>query len=90
MPPVLPPNAVLYNRGTAYMYVREDGKAIEDFSAVIEADPENLGAYMTRGFVLSNLERHEEAARDYGRLVELAPDDPSIRRESEPRPEQEP
>ena len=90
MPPVLPPNAVFYNRGTAYMYVREGGKAIEDFSAVIEADPENLGAYMTRGFVLSNLGRHEEAARDYGRLIELAPDDPSIRRESEPRPEQEP
>ena len=58
------------------MHVREGGKAIEDFSAVIEADPENFGAYMTRGFVLSNLGRHEEAAKDYGRLVELAPDDP--------------
>ena len=68
---MLPPNAVLYNRGTAYMYVREGGKAIEDFSAVIEADPENLGAYMTRGFVLSNLGRNKEAARDYDELIQF-------------------
>lgn len=38
-------------------------RAIEDFSAIIEIDPDNAGAYL---------------ARDFGRLVQLTPDDSMV------------
>jgi len=52
-------------------------RAIEDYSAAIELQPDHFKAWYNRGFCLDQLGRHEEAIEDYTKAIELRPNNPS-------------
>ena len=51
------------------------GKAIDDFGAVLELEPDHAGALSARASARIEYEQFEEAIQDFDRLIELAPDD---------------
>lgn len=48
-------------------------KAIRDANVVIEANPENAGAYLVRGIAYYNSKNYESALRDFNRVLEINP-----------------
>jgi tetratricopeptide (TPR) repeat protein len=50
-------------------------RAIQDFDAVIKADPGFMPAYLGRGEAHARAGRHERALEDYARYLRVAPDD---------------
>jgi len=64
--------AIEYNRrGIEYFHAKELEKAIDAFSAAIDADPDNFGGHMNLAFVLVAQQRYEEAERVARRAVDL-------------------
>ena len=55
--------------------------ALEDFSAIIGSDPENVAYLRHRATVYRRLGRPEQAVRDYDEIIRLEPDDPSVRQQ---------
>lgn len=67
--------AIAYmNRGIANAERREPQKALEDFSASINANPANGIAYYNRGNVYFDLQKFQRASDDYSKAIELEPD----------------
>ncbi|MCM2305314.1 MAG: tetratricopeptide repeat protein, partial [Elusimicrobia bacterium] len=60
-------------RGAAYLKLGERGKALADLDAAIEADPQDLEAYVWRGEAYRLMGRNAEALRDLDRAVALDP-----------------
>jgi tetratricopeptide (TPR) repeat protein len=50
-------------------------EAVDELSRAIAIDPANVEAFRLRGGVLGQLHRYEQAAADYGRVIELHPED---------------
>ena len=59
-----------------YRELRDNERAISDFSAAISFRPNDADAYMERGLLLLDTGRLNEAAADFTRAHELEPKDP--------------
>lgn len=65
-----------YNRGTAYIQLRQYQKAIDDFTRAIDLKPyDAVYAYDNRGAVYYSLGRFREAIADYSEAIRLKEDD---------------
>ena len=53
--------------------------AIEDFSRVIELNPEYADAYYNRGIVNENLKNYTNAVADFDEAIKLEPSDKAYR-----------
>ena len=62
-----------FERGNLNQALELYQEAREDFTCVIETDPQYAVAHNNRGNALSSLGRHEEAIKDYNRVIELNP-----------------
>ena len=62
-----------YNRGNAYVKLKESERAMEDYSKAIELNPNLAEAYNNRGNGYYELEEYERAIEDYSRAIELNP-----------------
>lgn len=67
-----------YLRGISHLKLGELDQAVEDYTKVIELDPENLRAYYDRGIANTQLGNYEQAVADYDRASELAPNEETI------------
>ncbi len=65
-------------RGVSYLQLKEYDKALKDLNRYIEADKYNWEAYHYRGETLYNLQRIEEAAKDFEMAVALNPRERNI------------
>lgn len=63
------------SRGAAYLKLREPGKAIADFSSVIDLDKNDMRAFYYRGMANAQKKNFEKAVKDFTRAIELKPDD---------------
>jgi len=61
------------HRGMAYVAESNYSQALEDFSAALELDQENLKAYYYRGVVHYILQNYPQALEDFNRCLELNP-----------------
>ena len=64
---------VLYNRATAYFYLRDHALAIADYDQALRLDPGYARAYNGRAVVYSALGEHARAIENYDRAVRLDP-----------------
>ena len=62
-----------YNRGNAYVKLKESERAMEDYSKAIELNPNLAEAYNNRGNGYYELKESERAIEDYSRAIELNP-----------------
>ncbi len=62
-----------YNRGSAYGDLGEYRRAIADYDAALQIDPDDADAYNNRGNVYSNLGEHRRAIEDYDQAVRRQP-----------------
>lgn len=62
-----------YYRGMGYDKTGDFGKAIADYTRVIELNPDFPGAYNNRGTSYAKLGRYPEAIEDFKKAVELNP-----------------
>ena len=58
-----------YKQGLAYLNLGEDQKAIEDFTQVINRDPNYREAYYNRGIAHERLGKYEQANKDYSQAL---------------------
>jgi len=66
------PEAVnYYNRGTAYLNIGEQTKAIEDFYNSISLAPDSFAAYNNRGSTYAVLGELQKAIPDFNKSAEL-------------------
>lgn len=61
------------NRGIAYYNLGKYEKAINDYSMVIESNPQYAKAYNNRGRAYYSLGNYEEAIKDYSMAIEFDP-----------------
>ena len=64
-----------FARGVARLRIGANEEAVEDFSAILEVNPDEIGALYARGVARQWLGRDDEADEDFDRLAELAPDE---------------
>jgi tetratricopeptide (TPR) repeat protein/S1-C subfamily serine protease len=62
------------NRGVARSLLKDYEKAIEDFTHVINLDPEDAGVYVLRGTARSKRKEYEKAIADYDQAINLDPE----------------
>ena len=62
-----------YNRGHAYLGMKEYTRAIEDFTAAVELDPGHTSSYNARGVAYRETGDLERAEGDFTRAIELDP-----------------
>lgn len=65
---------LLFARGNCYEQLGLADKALADYAACLEADPNHIDARNQRGVVLAQQQRFEEAAAEFTALLEVAPD----------------
>lgn len=63
------------NRGWAYAGQHEYGKALADFTANLEVDPNRRRAFRNRAAILFKMGRYDEAIADYSTALTFAPAD---------------
>ncbi len=64
---------IFYNRGNAYSRANHKQEAIEDYAAVISANPRYVHAYHNRGVIYYEMGRQEEAINDFNKALALDP-----------------
>lgn len=62
-----------YNRGCAYSKLKENEKAVQDYSSAIELDPDYAYAYYNRGNEYFRVKEFGKAVLDYNKTIELNP-----------------
>ena len=63
-------------RGNAFYEAGDFEKAIAEYNAALDLEPDDPATLTNRGAALDSLGRHEEALADHNRSLELRPDDP--------------
>ena len=61
------------SRGSGYSRLGRFEEAVQDYTVVIDLDPENDLEYFNRGIAYHYLEPHEEVVKDLTRAVDLDP-----------------
>lgn len=56
---------ILFNRACAYAKTGKTTEAIDDLTAAITINPDYAKAYMKRGDIRMQMEKFEDAVRDY-------------------------
>lgn len=64
--------------GLLYSAQKFYGKAVEQFTKVLEMDPKNVAALRGRGDALLSMGRQAEAIKDYEKALEIDPNDSGI------------
>lgn len=64
--------------GLLYSAQKFYGKAIEQFTKVLEVDPKNVAALRGRADALLSMGRHAEAIKDYEKALEVDPNDSGV------------
>lgn len=64
--------------GLLYSAQKFYGKAVEQFTKVLETDPKNVAALRGRGDALLSMGRQAEAIKDYEKALEVNPNDSGI------------
>ncbi|CAE7298236.1 SEC [Symbiodinium natans] len=64
----------LNNRGLASYHLEEYTDAAADFTAALEAEPDNASVLFNRGNAYFQLGQHQEALDDYAEAIQLEPD----------------
>mmetsp|Transcript_60465 Transcript_60465/g.141611 ORF Transcript_60465/g.141611 Transcript_60465/m.141611 type:complete len:681 (-) Transcript_60465:178-2220(-) len=67
----------LNNRGLASYHLEEYNDAAADFTAALEAEPDNASVLFNRGNAYFQLGEHQEALDDYAEAIRLEPDNPT-------------
>jgi tetratricopeptide (TPR) repeat protein len=67
-----------FQQGNEYAQAGEFEKAITEFEAVLQIDPDNVSAMSNLGVVYYNLGRLDEAIQQYQEAIARAPDDADI------------
>ncbi|MFA5859364.1 MAG: tetratricopeptide repeat protein [Elusimicrobiota bacterium] len=62
-----------FNRGNAYMRMKEYERAIEDYTQVLELEDKNVSAYTNRGNARFLMNKYDEAIQDYDHALVLSP-----------------
>ena len=63
--------ALYLERGFTFsIYLKNDEKAIEDFTKLLELNPNHKGAYLNRGLIYSGLE-NDRAIEDFSKCIDL-------------------
>jgi tetratricopeptide (TPR) repeat protein len=70
---VLHRSVLRYNRAQVYAALGRLADAVEDYSAVIEQDPNYAEYYFDRAAIYRRLGRHAEARADYDQAIRLSP-----------------
>ena len=70
------------------MYLSRFHEAIEDFSAILAAEPDSIHSLRHRATAYLRLGRQEQAVRDYDGIIRLEPDDPSVHQQGQAALEQ--
>lgn len=60
-------------RGNRYLQEKEFDSAISDFTAIIEASPDDLDSYLSRGWAYSNIGKPDRAIENYSEALRLSP-----------------
>jgi TonB family protein len=63
--------ALLGLRGTAYFYLKKYDKALEDFTAIIDANPKFAPAYNARGLTYLETNQAAKAEIEFNKAIEL-------------------
>ena len=66
----------VFNKAEGLFAAGKYEDAAELYARVLKTDPENMNAYLRRGFCLSVLERYDEAIADYTFVVQQHPNHP--------------
>ena len=64
---------LLLSRGSLYLQLNNQDRALMDYNKVLEAEPDNEEALFFRAFVLSSQRKYKDARTDYKHLLELNP-----------------
>lgn len=56
-------------------------KALKEYDAAIQANPDPWQHWANRGGMLAHFERYDEAARDFREALRLNPDNDSLKRQ---------
>lgn len=75
--------AMLINRGAALGTVNKLDKALQDFNAGLQLDPQNKMGYMNLGALHQKLRQPEQAIENYRKYLELDPGNVRVRNELE-------
>ena len=67
--------AAFFNRGNAYVALRQLGHAIADYGQVIRLKPASPIAFTNRGSVFHRLGQYDRAIQDFDQAVTLGPED---------------
>ncbi|HMB08821.1 MAG TPA: tetratricopeptide repeat protein, partial [Isosphaeraceae bacterium] len=67
--------AILLNRGLALSRLKDNSRAIADYSAAIQLDPKYGWAYESRGHAWAELGEYDRAVADYSEALQLDPGD---------------
>ncbi len=65
----------LHERAKSEQVIGEHEKALQDFSKVLQMQPDNARCYFRRGFSFKALRFYEEAAEDFEAAKECEPND---------------
>jgi len=68
-----------FQKGNEYAQAGDFEKAIVEYQAVLEADPENISALTNLGVAYYSIGKLDEAIAQYDKAIELAPEDADIR-----------
>jgi tetratricopeptide (TPR) repeat protein len=71
-------SVLVYNRGQVYAGMGQIDLALQDYTSVIEADPNYPEYYLDRGSLLRRAGREEAALADYERVIALSPPFPEV------------
>lgn len=63
----------LNGRGVCLINLNKPQEAINDFTAIINADPNNVAAYSNRGFCYINMEKWDQAMADLNKALSINP-----------------
>ncbi len=74
------PNMAEYyiNRGYAYYFKADYGRAISDFTDAIRLNPNDAATYHYRGYVYANKGDYARAISDYNEVIRLKPNDADV------------
>jgi mannitol/fructose-specific phosphotransferase system IIA component (Ntr-type)/Flp pilus assembly protein TadD len=74
---LVPPNISdpYYERGGTYFLKGDFDSAINDYTKVLQINPEEDTAYNNRGLSYFNIENYEKAVADFSRAIQLKPDE---------------
>ncbi|PKN78932.1 MAG: hypothetical protein CVU51_15395 [Deltaproteobacteria bacterium HGW-Deltaproteobacteria-1] len=64
-----------FSRGVSFAALGKHDLAVKDFNNVLKIDSRHINALKKLGIVLKNMERYDESSIQYGKILQIKPDD---------------